>query len=864
MLHEAVEGFITGMNRRQERESRNWKTHILAATDGSGRNTVVNYFARIEFQDGKRKRKRGKHQGYHGRGTLHVHLLVWIEHGDAIAWSDIVSAETPQNNLPLRSLVLGSQVSYTGSGWDVREEATKWDKGSGCLLLRHPAADHKAGVRAYMPDVLAATKCHMDVVASDGRGMLLRYVAGYVPKFSDSFAQGWLNDKASAYAISRRVLNDYHPLEHEMWLQLAAQFFPQCFHGGTRERYVVPTPWTKDPDAAMLRYMACEWRSESMSFLQFLRKSNLRGGIHNAFQKRHKVEAPNDNLHSWIHEVKPRGEKLIAAITLSRYDDRYYGQWLLLNVPFRHLDELLPECSNLIPEQYRYLGVCLLNAPHHWRDLSKVKMELERHAYKDTYVKSILAMVDAQTKVVDDFLCGKLVIGVDDVPIVGRAPPRAGAYGSLWPEQNEVVQMINWRVQSAMKATWAAEQMAEGQDVAAGQLEEIYKEDMRAIAILGPAGSGKTFAIEIALRDAIAAGARTIVACPTGLLATTFRQKFPDQDVDTIHGAFLLHRPEHETLDLMSGYDLIIIEEVGQLSAAMFERLMRLWEATQRRPALVFVGDFAQLKGVEGTRALNSWQWDSVRKKRLLIMRRCECEDLRWKLELLRDYKPSRSQWKAITRGHCAIPLHMRVYRDLSLGPTLEDIAHIFTKTPHTMFLTCTRAASAKVNMMALQHYFSNIEPLGYVPTDPDSNPANFNDRGTQIGWAPLQMPVFVGARVMLTQNLHKKFDYVNGMEAEVVGYVQNAVRVRTKTGRFHVIAPWTNDEGNTYLPMRLAYACTLHKMQGATLRHLTLWLDMKDMEAAGYVALSRVKKDVDWQYVGDPGVHHFKPAEGF
>ena len=53
-------------------------------------------------------------------------------------------------------------------------------------------------------------------------------------------------------------------------------------------------------------------------------------------------------------------------------------------------------------------------------------------------------------------------------------------------------------------------------------------------------------------------------------------------------------------------------------------------------------------------------------------------------------------------------------------------------------------------------------------------------------------------------------------------------------------------------------------KMQGATLDHLTIWLDAWKVEAAGYVALSRVRHDRDWQFVGDPTVHHFTPAKGW
>ena len=74
---------------------------------------------------------------------------------------------------------------------------------------------------------------------------------------------------------------------------------------------------------------------------------------------------------------------------------------------------------------------------------------------------------------------------------------------------------------------------------------------------------------------------------------------------------------------------------------------------------------------------------------------------------------------------------------------------------------------------------------------------------------------------------------------------------------------PWTDEWRNTYLPVRLAYANTLLKMQGATIPHMTLYLDVPNIEAAGYVALSRVQHDRDWRFVGDPGVHHFTPASG-
>ena len=65
------------------------------------------------------------------------------------------------------------------------------------------------------------------VLQTDGRGLVLKYVATYVPKFSDSFANEWLDDDSSDYHVAKKILFDYHPQAPEMWLQLAAQQFPQ-------------------------------------------------------------------------------------------------------------------------------------------------------------------------------------------------------------------------------------------------------------------------------------------------------------------------------------------------------------------------------------------------------------------------------------------------------------------------------------------------------------------------------------------------------------------------------------------------------------------------------------------------------------
>eukprot|EP00969_Alexandrium_andersonii_P261555 11563121-Alexandrium_andersonii.AAC.1 len=60
----------------------------------------------------------------------------------------------------------------------------------------------------------------------------------------------------------------------------------------------------------------------------------------------------------------------------------------------------------------------------------------------------------------------------------------------------------------------------------------------------------------------------------------------PGLDVESIHAAFHIFKPEQQTLDAVANYDLVVVEEIGFVAASLFERLMRLWEAAARRPAL--------------------------------------------------------------------------------------------------------------------------------------------------------------------------------------------------------------------------------------------------------------------------------------
>ena len=186
--------------------------------------------------------------------------------------------------------------------------------------------------------------------------------------------------------------------------------------------------------------------------------------------------------------------------------------------------------------------------------------------------------------------------------------------------------------------------------------------------------------------------------------------------------------------------------------------------------------------------------------------------------------------------------------------------------------MTCTRAASAKVNQLATQVLFHDRhkQPLGRVPLDFEANEDNFGPSGElrEGRLHAAQTDIFQGQRVFLTRNLDKDHDFVNGMAAIVDAFeaVANCLMLTTSTGRrlaVHLYTEEVEDHGKvTFFPVRNGYACTIQKIQGATLSHVTAWLDRPACRAAAYVALSRVERDEDYLLAGCLSPKHFVPAQ--
>src|SRR3990170_8264606 len=117
---------------------------------------------------------------------------------------------------------------------------------------------------------------------------------------------------------------------------------------------------------------------------------------------------------------------------------------------------------------------------------------------------------------------------------------------------------------------------------------------------------------------------------------------------------------------------------------------------------------------------------------------------------------------------------------------------------------------------------------------------------------SPENLELKIGAVVMCTKN-NPKERFVNGTLGIVVGYEEFSGYpiIKTRNGRSIKVAPmdWSVEENGkiraqiTQVPLRLAWAITVHKSQGMSMDAAVMDLSQVFEFGQGYVALSRVRR---------------------
>lgn len=363
------------------------------------------------------------------------------------------------------------------------------------------------------------------------------------------------------------------------------------------------------------------------------------------------------------------------------------------------------------------------------------------------------------------------------------------------------------------------------------------------VFLTGEPGSGKTHTVNAFVEWLRNSGIEPSVTAATGIAATHvggmtlhswsgigIAESLSKADVDRIASK------EHIARRIQKA-KVLIIEEISMLSASTFEMADAICREVRRvdKPfgglTVILVGDFFQLPPVSRGREVKFAYSSSVWRDLSLLT--CYLTE-----QYRQDDSDFLSVLSAIRSGNVE-ELHyeelMRRHRDPAELP--QDAPKLFSHNADVDRINATELAKLKGS----SHKFSM-----------SSKGKDTMIEGLKRGClSPEMLELKEGAVVMFTKN-SPQGKFVNGTLGVVTGWGADGMPiVETKDGLSISTEPmeWQLEEQGkvkasvSQIPLRLAYAMTVHKSQGMSMDAAIMDLSKAFEYGQGYVALSRVRR---------------------
>ncbi len=376
------------------------------------------------------------------------------------------------------------------------------------------------------------------------------------------------------------------------------------------------------------------------------------------------------------------------------------------------------------------------------------------------------------------------------------------------------------------------------------------------VFLTGEPGAGKTFVTNKYVDHLRDHKVPVAITASTGIAATHIggmtihswsglgiKKFLSSADLDKIASSEHIYKRINKT-------NVLIIDEVSMLSANMLDMVDAICREVKRNAQpfggmqVILVGDFFQLPPVEKIAEAPKQGTLMAEKKAIFAF-----ESAAWaRLAPLVCYLSEQhrqedadflSLLSAIRRGEVQ-PAH-RAHMEKRKVKAGEFPAH-------TTKLFSHNANVDEVNAAELAKLASEMKEYNMTSEGGDTVVANLK-KGCL---SPEILRLKIGAAVMCTKN-NQKEHFANGTLATVQGFDPDSGLpvIKTSAGRVITIEPaeWKVEENGkvrakiTQLPLRLAWAITVHKSQGMSLDAAVMDLSSVFEYGQGYVALSRVRK---------------------
>jgi len=364
------------------------------------------------------------------------------------------------------------------------------------------------------------------------------------------------------------------------------------------------------------------------------------------------------------------------------------------------------------------------------------------------------------------------------------------------------------------------------------------------VLLTGPAGSGKTYVLNQFIKFAKHDGKHVSVTATTGLAAThlggTTIHSWSGIGVqDSLPNNFADHIAKGRR-EIIEKTDVLIIDEISMLHDFRLDMVDEACRLVRKRPdepfggiQIIMSGDFFQLPPINrgdsraGSFVVSSDVWRDL-DPIVCYLQEQHRQDDEELLDILNALRGGE------IRRHHAETLLSRVDQ---VPPDDELLTEL-----HTVNINVDQLNNSKLDEL-------DGDELIYTQTTTGSE--NYVENLQRSVLAPATLRLKEGALVMAVKNSAER-KYANGSLGQVIEFEQHTEYpvVEFKNGKTVTMSPdtWELRDGDkkrasiTQIPLRLAWAITVHKSQGMTLDAARIDLRKAFVEGMGYVALSRVK----------------------